>query len=154
MKNKKFAYMLSGVYLTCVIVLIAFCVGLIVFSFLRIFGAFGLGAGNLFFEILIIFATLLFLVLLISILTCRYVVSNHTIMLKFCFIDTTRGKFHIDKLIKIVRATNAEKLFINLYVGDIPQIVLINIQPKYFDKFVDAIREANSKVLYEEADLT
>ena len=154
MKNKKFAYLLSGLYLTCVIVLIVFCIGLITFSFLRIFGAFGLGAGNLFLEILIILATLLFLTLLISILTCKYVVSKYTISLKICFLDTTRGKFHIDKLIKIVRATNAEKLFINLYVGDTPQIVQININPRYYDKFVDAIREANSKVLYEEADLT
>ena len=151
--KRKFGYMLSPslIFLICLFMLI--CAGSVLFNLFRIAGLFELASPSLALEISVLVLSALFLVLLIFTLTARYVVADGLLRLKFGFWDVTGGKFKIEYLIKIVRATNAEKLYINLYVGSEPRIALINIKPSEYKAFTDSVRTANPKVLYEEADI-
>jgi len=84
--------------------------------------------------------------------TLKYVVTDK-IQLKFGFFDLTKGMFEINKMIKIVEATNESKLYINLLVNTAPHIAMININPKEFENFANCVRSKNSHVLFDKAEI-
>jgi len=151
--KRKFGYMLSPslIFLICLFMLV--CVGSVLYNFFRIIGLFNLVSSSLVWEISALVLPALFLTLLIFTLTARYTVADGLLRLRFGFWDVTGGKFKLEHIIKIVKAANSDKLYVNLYVNNEPRIVLINISPSVYKAFADSVRTANPKVLYEEADI-
>ena len=103
-------------------------------------------------EITCIVASLFAIAIWFCLFNLKYVVTDK-IALKFGFIDIIKGKFFINKTIKIVQATNKDKLYINLVVDDQPHIALININPSDFEPFVNCVRSKNPKVLFDQAEI-
>ena len=88
----------------------------------------------------------------ICLVTMKYKVTDK-IALKFGPFDLTRGKFLVEKMIKIVQSSKDDALYINLYVGEEARIAVININPKHFDAFAECVRSKNGKVLVDKADI-
>ena len=151
--KRSFHYTLSGAFVFLIFAVAAVITGSIVYGFLRIFEIFGLYSSSIAMDVIAIVLSLIFLALLVFTLTASYKITDGKLALKLGFWDVTGGKFKIEKVIKIVKAANTDKLYLNLYVNDCPQIVLVNISPKNFAQFVNALKEVNPKILYEEADV-
>ena len=103
-------------------------------------------------EITCIVASLFAIAILLCLFNLKYVVTDK-ISLKFGFVDIIKGKFNVDKTIKIVQATNQEKLYINLVVDDQPHIALININSADFEPFANCVRSKNPKALFDQAEI-
>ncbi|MBR2302298.1 MAG: hypothetical protein IKA42_00675 [Clostridia bacterium] len=151
MKNK-FKYKYSTAFK---IILFAF-----LFAWLAIFAINVMKVANLFIfysrdtiaEVTCIVASLFAFAVWFCLFNLKYVVTDK-IALKFGFIDIIKGKFCINKTIKIVQATNQDKLYINLVVDDQPHIALINVHPDDFEPFVNCVRSKNPKVLFDQAEI-
>ena len=151
MKNK-FKYKYSTAFK---IILFAF-----LFAWLAIFAINVMKVANLFIfysrdivaEITCIVASVVAIAIWFCLFNLKYVVTDK-IALKFGFIDIIKGKFRVDKTIKIVQATNQEKLYINLVVDDQPHIALINVNPSDFEPFANCVRSKNPKVLFDQAEI-
>lgn len=151
MKNK-FKYKYSTAFK---IILFAF-----LFAWLAIFAINVMKVANLFIfysrdivaEITCIVASVVAIAIWFCLFNLKYVVTDK-IALKFGFIDIIKGKFRVDKTIKIVQATNQEKLYINLVVDDQPHIALINVNPSDFEPFANCVRNKNPKVLFDQAEI-
>ena len=151
MKNK-FKYKYSTAFK---IILFAF-----LFAWLAIFAINVMKVANLFIfysrdivaEITCIVASVVAIAIWFCLFNLKYVVTDK-IALKFGFIDIIKGKFRVDKTIKIVQATNQEKLYINLVVDDQPHIALINVNPSDFGPFANCVRSKNPKVLFDQAEI-
>lgn len=103
-------------------------------------------------EITCIVSSLFAIAIWFCLFNLKYVVTDK-IALKFGFVDIIKGKFKVDKTIKIVQATNQEKLYINLVVDDHPHIALINVHPTDFEPFANCVRSKNPKVLFDQAEV-
>jgi len=151
MKNK-FKYKYSTAFK---IILFAF-----LFAWLAIFAINVMRVANLFIfysrdiiaEITCILASLFAIAVWFCLFNLKYVITDK-IALKFGFIDIIKGKFRVDKTIKIVQATNQDKLYINLIVDDQPHIALINVHPDDFESFANYVRSKNPKVLFDQAEI-
>ena len=130
------------------------------FAWLAIFAINVMKVANLFIfysrdivaEITCIVASVVAIAIWFCLFNLKYVVTDK-IALKFGFIDIIKGKFRVDKTIKIVQATNQEKLYINLVVDDQPHIALINVNPSDFGPFANCVRSKNPKVLFDQAEI-
>jgi len=130
------------------------------FAWLAIFAINVMKVANLFIfysrdivaEITCIVASVVAIAIWFCLFNLKYVVTDK-IALKFGFIDIIKGKFRVDKTIKIVQATNQEKLYINLVVDDQPHIALINVNPSDFEPFANCVRSKNPKVLFDQAEI-
>ena len=152
--KSRFGYLLSPALRFLIYLFMLVCAGSILYGFLRMFGAFGLVSPSLTLEISAIVLSALFLTLLIFTLTARYVLADGRLKLKLGFWDVTGGKFKIESIIKIVKATNLDKLYVNLYVNGEPHIMLVNIPSSDFKAFTDGMKSLNTKILYEEAEIS
>jgi len=153
MKNR-FAYALSGSFIFIVFVFAAVCLGYVLYTFFGIFGVLGLGSYSIVMDIVALILSATFLTLLVFILTASYKIQDGTVKLKLGFWDVSSGKFKVEKVIKLVKATNTGKLYMNVYVGDNAQIVLINIRTQDTPLFTDTMKKQNPHILYEEAEIT
>jgi membrane protein implicated in regulation of membrane protease activity len=149
----RFNYRLSASFLILICVFMLIAAASLFYSLARIFGWFGLAYGSLALEITTAVLSALFFVLLICILLTSYKLQDGYLKLKLAFFDTTRRKFRIDKIVKVVKATNAERLYVNVFIDDTPQIVLVNIKPKDYEQFAKALRAIEPGILYEEAEI-
>ena len=103
-------------------------------------------------EITCIIFSVLAIVAWFCLFNLKYVVTDK-ILLKLGPIDLTKGRFKLDKTLKIVQATNQDKLYVNLIVDDQPQIALININTCDFEPFTNCMRSKNPKILFDKAEI-
>lgn len=103
-------------------------------------------------EITCVAVSVIALAVWICLITMKYKVTDK-IALKFGPFDLTRGKFLVEKMIKIVQSSKDDALYINLYVGEEARIAIININPKHYDAFAECVRSKNGKVLVDKADI-
>jgi len=151
--KSRFGYLLSPSLKFLIYLFMLVCAGSILYGFSRALGLFNLTSPNLALEISAMVLSALFLTLLIFTLTARYTLTDGRLKLKLGFWDVTGGKFKIENIIKVVKATNADKLYVNLFVNGAPHIMLVNISPADYKAFSDGVRTLNPKVLYEEAEV-
>ena len=151
MKNK-FRYKYN---LTYKLFLIAFLIAwllILATNIFRVANLFNFYSRDLITEITCIIFSVFSILVWICLINLKYVITD-TISLKLGFIDLTKGRFKADKMLKIVQATNQDKLYINLIVNEQPQIALININPCEFENFANYVRSKNPKVLFDQAEI-
>ena len=151
--KKRFGYFLSPAFIVLIAAFMLICCGVTAFGIFKLSGAFGFFSAVPALDITLIVLATLFFTLLVFILTASYVIDGGKVRLKLGFWDTTGGKFKIECIIKLVKATNSDKFYMNLYIGDIPHIALINIKPHEYAEFVNTLKAENPKILYEEAEI-
>ena len=151
MKNK-FRYQYNLLYKLCLIAYLFACIILFATNLFRILNLFNFYSKDLIVEITCIATSLFAIGFWFCLINLKYVIAD-TISLKLGFIDLTKGRFKVDKMIKVVQATNQDKLYINLIVNEQPHIALININPCEFENFANCVRNKNQKVLFDQAEI-
>lgn len=151
MKNKFYYH--YGKLFKVILALWFICWALILFvNVFRLFSLLGFYPRDTVQEITCVAVAALALAVWVCLITMKYKVTDK-ITLKFGPFDLTRGKFHVDKMIKVVQSSKDDALYINLYVGEEPRIAIVNIHPKNFDAFAECVRSKNGKVLVDKADI-
>lgn len=151
MKNK-FRYKYSLLYKIILVAFLIAWLAILATNLLRVFNLLNFYSRDLIAEITCIVFSVLAIFAWFCLINLKYVVTD-TISLKLGFIDLTKGRFKTNKMLKIVQATNQDKLYINLIVNEQPQIALININTCDFEKFASCVRSKNPKVIFDQAEI-
>ncbi len=151
MKNK-FRYKYSFLFKIILVAFLIAWLAILATNLLRVFNLLNFYSRDLIAEITCIVFALLAIVAWFCLINLKYVVTD-TISLKLGFIDLTKGRFKTNKMLKIVQATNQDKLYINLIVNEQAQIALININTCDFEKFANCVRSKNPKVIFDQAEI-
>lgn len=151
MKNK-FRYKYDILYLILPIALLIICIGTLVINVLKLFSISNFVNASTSLEITYIIVSVLGIIFVICCLFGKYKITDK-ISLKFGPFDCMHGKYKVENVIKIVQSSSDDKLYVNVYLEEEPQIILINIRPKDFDAFIKCIKSKNPKVLFDKADI-
>ena len=151
MKNK-FRYKYNLVYKIFLAVFLIAWLAVLATNVFKVANLFNFYSRDMIAEITCIVFSVLAIAAWFCLLNLKYVITDK-ILLKLGPIDLTKGKFKLDKTLKIVRATNQDKLYVNLIVDDQPQIALININTCDFESFANCVRSKNPKVLFDQAEV-
>lgn len=151
MKNK-FKYKYSTAFKIILFAFLFAWLAIFAINVMRVANLFGFYSQDVVAEITCIVSAFFAIAIWFCLFNLKYVVTDK-ISLKFGFVDIIKGKFRVDKTIKIVQATNEEKLYINLIVDDQPHIALININTCDFEAFANCMRSKNKKVLFDQAEV-
>ena len=151
MKNK-FRYKYNLVYKIFLAVFLIAWLAILATNVFKVANLFNFYSRDMIAEITCIVFSVLAIAAWFCMLNLKYVITDK-ILLKLGPIDLTKGKFKLDKTLKIVQATNQDKLYVNLIVDDQPQIALININTCDFESFANCVRSKNPKVLFDKAEI-
>ena len=152
MKNK-FKYNYGKAMLVFLWMLLACWLVIFAINFLRVFNLLGFASRDMIQEITSIVFAVLFFVVWIWLITLGYKITDDKVTLMFGPFDLTKKQFFISKTVKIIESSDEKKLYLNVYVKENPQIVLININPKNFDDFVATMKSKNEKIYFDKADI-
>ncbi|MBQ9715286.1 MAG: hypothetical protein IJV77_02615 [Clostridia bacterium] len=151
MKNK-FKYQYNTIHKILLAVFLIGWLAIFAINVMKVANLFVFYSRDTIAEVTCIVFALFAIVIWFWLFNLKYVVTDK-IALKFGPFDLTKGKIKTDKMMKIVQATNTDKLFANFVSDDNPQIALININPCDFENFANCVRSKNPKVLFDKAEI-
>lgn len=135
-----------------VIILAAIQITMITLNICKFAGLFGLYSLMTAMEI----AQTILAVAILAICACltfmHYKIERGKVKILFAFFDLTGGKFFVSRIRAAIRHTDDNGLYLSVYTDDVePTIMKINIAPKDYDDFVEALQKVNPNI-YMAAD--
>lgn len=127
-----------------VIILAAIQIVMITLNICKFAGLFGLYSLMTAMEIAQTVLALIILAVCGCLAFMNYKIEQGKVKIMFAFFDLTGGKFFVSRIRAAIRHTDDNGLYLSVYTDDVePTIMKINIAPKSYDEFVEALQKVN-----------